>query len=63
MKKPAADAPINQWVRYREWVREQLKEWDPADDRGSPTVYHPRFNGIHALPNHSLPRSYDDDQD
>ncbi len=31
---------------YKAWVRAQLANWDPADDRGGPTVYVPRFNGV-----------------
>lgn len=34
---------------YKAWVRAQLVNWDPADDRGGPTVYVPRFNGVQAL--------------
>lgn len=48
MKKPGPDAGLAAQARYREWVREQLKDWDPADDRGSPTDYIPRHNGIFA---------------
>lgn len=48
MKKPANSASHAEWAVYREWVREQLASWDPADDRGSPTVYVPRYNGIFA---------------
>lgn len=33
---------------YKAWVRKQVAAWDPADDRGGPTVYVPRFNGIRA---------------
>lgn len=33
---------------YKAWVRAQLKDWDPADDRGGPNVYVPRLNGIRA---------------
>ncbi len=33
---------------YKAWVRAQLANWDPADDRGGPTVYVPRFNGVRA---------------
>jgi hypothetical protein len=33
---------------YAAWVRRQVSTWDPADDRGGPTVYVPRFNGIRA---------------
>jgi hypothetical protein len=33
---------------YKAWVRAQLANWDPADDRGGPTVYVPRFNGVKA---------------
>lgn len=49
MKKPAPGASQEQWSAYREWVREQLVDWDPADDRGGPTVYVPRYNGIKAV--------------
>lgn len=48
MKKPHATASANDWAAYREWVREQVSNWDPADDRGSATVYVPRYNGIRA---------------
>lgn len=48
MKKPAPTASRAAWAQYREWVREQLKDWDPADDRGGPHVYTPRHNGIRA---------------
>ena len=34
---------------YGDWVGSQLKNWDPADDRGGPTIYVPRFNGVQAL--------------
>jgi len=34
---------------YKAWVKAQLANWDPADDRGGPTVYVPRFNGVRAL--------------
>ncbi len=33
---------------YKAWVRAQLKDWDPADDRGGPDVYHPRNDGVKA---------------
>jgi hypothetical protein len=33
---------------YKAWVRKQCATWDPSDDRGGPTVYVPRFNGIRA---------------
>lgn len=33
---------------YKAWVKAQLANWDPADDRGGPHVYVPRFNGIRA---------------
>jgi hypothetical protein len=46
MKKPAADATPAQWAAYRLWVQAQLKDWDPADDKGGPDVYVPRLNGI-----------------
>lgn len=48
MKKPAKDATAAQLAAYREWVRAQLSNWDPADDRGAPDVYIPRYNGIRA---------------
>ena len=48
MKKPAPDASREAWASYRTWVREQLQDWDPADDRGGPDVYVPRYNGIRA---------------
>ncbi len=48
MKKPSPQASKQAWAQYREWVREQLKDWDPADDRGSPTDYIPRHNGVFA---------------
>jgi hypothetical protein len=48
MKKPATTAPPADWVAYRAWVRKRTANWDPADDRGSATVYVPRFNGIGA---------------
>lgn len=48
MKKPDKLAPVHQRIAYRLWVRSQLKDWDPADDRGGPDVYVPRFNGIKA---------------
>lgn len=34
---------------YKAWVRAQLTNWDPADDRGGPTVYVPRFDGVKAF--------------
>lgn len=33
---------------YRAWVLRQLEDWDPADDKGSPTAYVPRNNGVRA---------------
>lgn len=48
MKKPAATASASEHAAYREWVREQLANWDPADDKGGPDVYVPRFNGVSA---------------
>lgn len=49
MKKPAKDASAALWAAYREWVRTKLENWDPADDRGGPDVYVPRYDGIRAL--------------
>jgi hypothetical protein len=34
---------------YKAWVRKQCANWDPADDRGGPEMYVPRFNGVRAL--------------
>jgi hypothetical protein len=48
MKKPAPGSSAEQWTAYREWVREQLVNWDPADDRGGPDLYVPRYNGVRA---------------
>lgn len=59
MKKPAKDAPAAQHAAYREWVRARLKDWDPADDRGGPDVYVPRFNGIKAADVEGVPDAED----
>lgn len=48
MKKPGKNATAQQRAAYRAWVRAQLENWDPADDRGGPDVYVPRFDGIRA---------------
>lgn len=48
VKKPPKDASAAQHAAYREWVRARLKDWDPADDRGGPGVYVPRYDGIRA---------------
>jgi hypothetical protein len=60
MKKPAPDASLTKQAAYREWVRAQLENWDPADDRGGPTVYVPRYNGIKALEVENVEREPDD---
>lgn len=46
MKKPSPDARPSVWARYVKWVQLKLKDWDPADDRGGPDAYVPRFNGV-----------------
>lgn len=46
MKKPAKTAPEHIQARYREWVRAQLKDWDPRDDH-FPGTYTPRYDGVH----------------
>jgi hypothetical protein len=46
MKKPALDAPLRLWSQYRAWVREQLRNWHPSDDKARPDLYVPRFNGV-----------------
>lgn len=48
MKKPRPGASEAAFAAYAEWVRGKLKNWDPADDRGGPDVYIPRFDGIKA---------------
>lgn len=48
MKKPSKNAPEAQWEAYRLWVRDQVRNWHPEDDRGGPDCYIPRFNGIKA---------------
>lgn len=48
MKKPGKNATASQLSAYRAWVRAQLADWDPADDRGGPDVYVPRNDGIKA---------------
>jgi hypothetical protein len=48
MKKPGKNASAAQLAAYAQWVRAQLETWDPADDRGGPDVYVPRYNGIKA---------------
>lgn len=45
MNKPAKDAPAHIQARYREWVRTQLKDWDPRQDH-FPGCYIPRHDGI-----------------
>jgi hypothetical protein len=54
MKKPPQGSSQAAFAAYAEWVREKLKDWDPADDRGGPDCYVPRHNGVKALPNHPL---------
>lgn len=54
MKKPRPGAPESAWAAYAEWVRGKLKNWDPADDRGGPDVYIPRYDGVRGLPNHPI---------
>jgi hypothetical protein len=56
MRKPSKDAPAREHAAYRAWVRDQLIDWDPADDRGSPDVYVPRLNGVKGLPNFPVKR-------
>lgn len=46
MKKPSKTDPERMWVKYRHWVKEQLKDWDPLQDRVGPDVYVPRYNGV-----------------
>lgn len=45
MKKPAKTAPAHVHQRYKEWVRAQLKDWDPQEDH-HPGCYIPRHNGV-----------------
>jgi len=52
MKKPRPGSSQAAFAAYAEWVRGQLATWDPADDRGSPDVYVPRYDGIRGFPNH-----------
>ncbi len=54
MKKPRPGSSQAAFAAYAEWVRAQLKDWDPADDRGGPTVYVPRYDGVKAIPNHPI---------
>ena len=60
MKKPHPGASRAAFAAYAAWVRDQLKNWDPADDRGGPDVYVPRHNGVKALPNHPLSGGIED---
>jgi hypothetical protein len=61
MKKPKPGSSIAAFAAYAEWVRGQLKDWDPADDRGGPDVYVPRYDGVKALPNHPVGDNHDPD--
>jgi hypothetical protein len=54
MKKPAPGSSQAAWAAYGEWVRAKLADWDPADDRGGPDVYTPRYNGVRAIPNYPV---------
>lgn len=61
MQKPKPGAPAVEWAAYRAWVRTELENWDPADDRGSPAVYVPRYDGIKALEVERAERERDDE--
>jgi hypothetical protein len=63
MKKPRPGSSQAAFAAYAEWVRAKLKDWDPADDRGGPAVYVPRYNGVKAVPNHPLRGGGDIDHD
>ncbi len=54
MKKPPPGSSQAAFDAYEGWVRSKLVDWDPADDRGGPDVYVPRYNGVKAIPNHPL---------
>lgn len=48
MKRPSKNASEQRWAAYRQWVKDQLKDWDPADDKGGPDTYVPRYDGVKA---------------
>lgn len=48
MKKPPPDASDHAHLRYLEWVRERLKDWDPREDH-FPDCYIPRLDGVNGV--------------